>query len=397
MEMKILFVGYDLNTGGIQSALINTLKILNKENIEISLLVFDDDGIMREEIPNNIKVIKVNKLLKLSAKPFKYVKKNNNFFTILIRGGITLLSRLLGREKIYSLLFLLQKNNEEYDVAVSYFNDTPRGGLNGGCNQYVLNKCKSNKKVAWIHTDIEKAGFTREQLLKSYELFDYIVNVSSAGKEIFDRIVPEYQYKSKVVYNLFVQEELIEKSQEAIVFNKNDCFNIVTVARMDNYSKRIDRIIKVCSKLKEDKLQKFRWYIIGNGPDLEKNKKMAKEYKVDNIVIFLEEKTNPYPYIQQGDLFVLTSQYEGYPMVVNESLLLSTPVIITNYAAAKEQIRCGIDGWIVENNTYAIYKEVKEKLTEGLSRSMPKVNQALINNEVGKKQLWDIIDEGYNE
>ena len=59
---------------------------------------------------------------------------------------------------------------------------------------------------------------------------------------------------------------------------------------------------------------------------------------VDDVIIFEGEKANPYPYIEKSDLFALFSAYEGYPLVIGEAMLLKTPILTTNYAAAKEQI-----------------------------------------------------------
>ena len=72
---------------------------------------------------------------------------------------------------------------------------------------------------------------------------------------------------------------------------------------------------------------------------MKSNVKLAQELGVDDIVEFVGEKKNPYPYILHSDLFALYSAYEGHPMVIGESIAIGTYILTTNYAAASEQIR----------------------------------------------------------
>ena len=71
------------------------------------------------------------------------------------------------------------------------------------------------------------------------------------------------------------------------------------------------------------------------------------------------EKDNPYPYVKKADLFVLQSYYEGKPMVIDESIIIGTPVLVTDYNSAKEQVSKNI-GYIVENDENKIYEKIIE-------------------------------------
>ena len=59
---------------------------------------------------------------------------------------------------------------------------------------------------------------------------------------------------------------------------------------------------------------------------------------------------NPYPYIRQSDLFVMTSLFEGYPTITIESLISTTPVFTTEVSGVSEQIKEVYEGKIVKND-----------------------------------------------
>ena len=64
-------------------------------------------------------------------------------------------------------------------------------------------------------------------------------------------------------------------------------------------------------------------------------------------VIILGKKNNPYPYMRACDLYVQPSRYEGKAVTVREAQLLGKPVVITNYATSASQLEDGADGVIV--------------------------------------------------
>lgn len=74
------------------------------------------------------------------------------------------------------------------------------------------------------------------------------------------------------------------------------------------------------------------------------------EYGMENNVIILGKKINPYPYIKNCDIYVQPSRYEGKAVTVREAQILCKPVIITAFATAGSQLEDGVDGIIVPMN-----------------------------------------------
>src|SRR5690606_20829656 len=71
-------------------------------------------------------------------------------------------------------------------------------------------------------------------------------------------------------------------------------------------------------------------------------------------------RENPYPFIRLADIFVLSSYYEGYPMVVTEALVLEKVILSTNVSGVQEMLKQGLYGYIVDNNTESIYSGLRD-------------------------------------
>lgn len=92
---------------------------------------------------------------------------------------------------------------------------------------------------------------------------------------------------------------------------------------------------------------KVRWFIIGYGGDETLIRQKIHEAGMEDHVIILGKKTNPYPYIKACDIYVQPSRYEGKSVTVREAQMLCKPVVVTDYPTASSQIKNGIDGVIV--------------------------------------------------
>lgn len=338
LRKKVLFVAQNLCVGGVQTSLINLLcNMLEEDEYLIDLFLFAG-GELLENVPDKINIIYGHEGLRVVATPFRTVVKSKKLPYIIARVFYMIMVRVIGSQALYRKFFDKVNIKENYDIAVSYFNDVPNNYFYQGTNLYVSEYVKAAKKVAWIHTDPVLSGFDKDYCRKLYSDFDSIVCVSNAVKQKMDLLLPEYSDKTEVVYNRFNRDKIIRQAEENKISFENDKLNIITVARIDNASKRLDMIIRISQRLKREGITNFCWRIVGDGPDLKENKKLVKELDVDGLVVFEGVKINPYPYIKNSDLFVLCSVYEGYPMVIGEAIILGVPVLTKEYAAAYEQI-----------------------------------------------------------
>ena len=350
---KILFAAQNLQVGGVQKALINQLKTMSAKD-EIHLFTFGDGPFM-DEIPSIIHVETGKRLLRLVATPMQIVLKNRNIVDIALRVFLTFLVRVIGSKRLYMWL-LRGYCTEKYDVAISYFTDVPNNYFNQGTNLFVSDFVQAVEKIAWIHNDPIAGKFDPDHCENIYRQFDRLVCVSHAVKDRFSVFLPQYTDRLAVYHNRFPVEEIQQKAVGASPYSTG-IFHIVTAARIDNLQKRIDGIIKLCARLRDDNVDSFSWHIVGNGPDLPGNQQLANELGVAAFVHFEGEQINPFPYIRHADLFALYSAYEGFPMVIGEAQALGTFILTTNYAAAKEQI--SPEQGIIAESDEAFYQELK--------------------------------------
>ena len=352
---KILFVAQNLQIGGVQRALVNVLDTISEED-DVCLFLFGD-GPLKSELPQHIKVVYGRYFLRLAATPFQEILRTGKILDILLRCMLRILVRLIGSEKLYALLFKGYLQDVEFDIAVSYFTDVPNNYFNQGTTQYVSDCVQAKEKIAWIHTDPILSKFDRDTCLFRFRNMDRIVCVSEAVRKKTEQLLPEYVGKLVVFHNCFHPAKICELAKAYKVPYSDDVFNIVTVGRIDDCSKRINGILQLCARLKTEQVGGFHWYIVGEGPDLAKNRELAETLSLNDVLTFCGAQNNPYPYIQNADLFALYSAYEGYPMVVGEAQVLGSYILTTNYAAAKEQISYG-QGYIAETDEN-FYQELK--------------------------------------
>ena len=103
----------------------------------------------------------------------------------------------------------------------------------------------------------------------------------------------------------------------------------------------------------------FLWYVLGDGIEKSKIEEKISELDLSEYVYLVGVSDNPYKYMKNCDLFVLPSEYEGFPTVTVEAKILGCPVLATDVSGIREQLIHGKTGWIVDNNENLIYEGLK--------------------------------------
>lgn len=355
--MKILFVVPNLNIGGITSSLINSCNELQKRGHSVTLLDMSSCGENRGfdkgiEIKHLQGLENYWRLTNTDAKKASGIRKIGLCLLGLIK-KITNRNRSSLWDRI-----IFRKNKEKYDVAVAFRQCAP-------CYYYVLNKVNADKKIAFIHGDVEYMDGAEKSFLKFMPKFNKIAYVSNAVREGFVKKYPFLSANATTVYNMFDAAKIkkLSQAQNPILFDKS-IKNIVTVARVENSLKQIDWIPKICKILKEKTEIKFKWYIVGDGPDMEKDVQLAKELEVDDVVNFVGATDNPFCIIKDADFTVLPSKTEAYPMTVIESLIVGRPVVATEYCSVHEVIKEGLNGMIAKRDLENVVDTVIDMLND---------------------------------
>lgn len=75
-------------------------------------------------------------------------------------------------------------------------------------------------------------------------------------------------------------------------------------------------------------------------------------------------KENPYPYLRESDCLLMSSQFEGYPVVFVEAMILNKPIVTTLVSDANKDIKDKF-GIVTENSLDGVYDGMKKFLDEG--------------------------------
>lgn len=363
--MKILVIMWSMYIGGTTKSLVPFLKHLHKKGMEVELYLIDRSESSLSYVPEEIKIAEIPELDEILCMPsnarekIRWMMERRILHIALKQKVLTLFPKKDREEHRKAVMRLYQerdlatcKNSKKivdlskrYDAVLSWCEFLP--------DYAVANNIICNKKYGWIHPDYATGGFNPEIDKKALNGLTGLVAVSKSGYQSMLQAFPEWKDHIYAVPNVMDVENLRALAKESQTeIPCDNTFKIVTVARIHNISKAFDRAVRVAAKLKERGCE-FCWYIVGDGEDkVSVNEQIVENNLQDNMKL-LGAKDNPYPYMAAGNLFVLQSYYEGKPLVVDEALVVGTPVLVTDYVSAKEQVSEKV-GIVVKNHEDAI-------------------------------------------
>jgi len=169
----------------------------------------------------------------------------------------------------------------------------------------------------------------------------------------------------KVINNYINCERILKLAEEKLDEQDNELFEnrkkseptIVQVSRLVS-QKAIDRLIKVHSKLIKQGYN-HKIIVIGDGPLREKLEKQIQEEGVEETFKLIGARENPYPIVKKADFFCLLSNFEGYPMVVEEAKILNKFILTTNTATREALIDYAGKSHIVSNSEEGVEEALK--------------------------------------
>ncbi|WP_273832019.1 glycosyltransferase [Guptibacillus sedimenti] len=351
MKKKVIFMLINMNIGGTEKAFLNMISKMSKEEYEISVFLLEKSGGFLKYIPDHvqIEILEEYKEIKKMYENSPYCNvislfKEGKFINSFMLLKCYLSSKLLKDRRIY-ISYLLKDCSIKYgyDIAVAY------AGPMDLISCYVLKKIKARKKIQWVHFDVTKISFNKKSESKMFKKFSEIFVVSEEGKTKLISMIPAIKNKVEVFPNLISSELISSQAKNGKGFNDEfEGIRILTVGRLSG-EKGQDLAIKVLAELVKKDLN-VRWYCLGEGNSRKRYEKLVEEYQMKNEFVFLGRDSNPYPYIEQCDIYVQPSRHEGFCITLAEAKYLNKPIVTTNFTGAKEQIVDGVTGLIVSTD-----------------------------------------------
>ena len=341
--------------GGAERALLGLLNAIDTDLVDVDLFLNQHEGEFMPLIPTKINLLPERRAYNAIERPMK---------TLLLEGQIgVLLGRLRAKRQYLKYHHSLPENDQavdasafqyiadsvdsylpplhdlgEYDLAISFLQP----------HNIVLNKVRAKKRIAWIHTDYSTIHINVEKELPVWSAFDYISSISPDCTRSFLKIFPSFEPKIIEIENILSTAFVRDQAGLMVVEQEmpSSGVRLLSVGRYC-HPKNYDNVPDIARRIIKSGVTDLCWYIIGFGPDEDLIKQRIAEAGMEEHVILLGKKENPYPYIKACDIYVQPSRYEGKSVTVREAQVLCKPVIITNYATAKSQVQDGIDGVIV--------------------------------------------------
>ncbi len=351
--MKRIFIAIQyMELGGAERALLGLLDALDTSRFQVDLFVYRHSGELMPLIPSGVNLLPELPAYRAISRPLK---------DILLEGRLGIAGarlwakwrsaqfgkRLDGPEN-YAVFddaaaavspFLPSLNKlGVYDLAISFL--TP--------HRIVRDKVLARRKIAWIHTDYSSIGINAERELPVWRSYDHIISISpQAGRGFLARF-PELEDKLVLMENIISPEAVREQAaleDASGVMGGSPC--LCTVGRF-SHAKGMDRAVRLAARLVGLGMERLRWHLIGYGDEASVRREIA-DCGMEEHVIMLGKKANPYPYMAACDLYVQPSRYEGKAVAVREAQILGRPVAITRFPTSAGHLEDGVDGVIIPN------------------------------------------------
>lgn len=257
--------------------------------------------------------------------------------------------------------------------------------LKASIKGYVSSRTQKTLVISHIHNTYEwMKRITLKRILDSIFRKRYALSISCS------RIAKKHyiQYNKRVKKeNIVVLPNAIDFSEipkNLKVLDNSKKTKLLFIGRLEK-AKRIDLMIGVIEKTV--KVHKdIILNIIGDGALRKELESLTKSKGLENHIKFLGYKNNVYDYLNTADIFLLTSDYEGLPMVLLEAMAMKKIVITTNVGGISELIKDGKTGFLIDKGDPTRFSERLIGVIDNLRA---------IKKKIGK-ETYGLVKKDYN-
>jgi glycosyltransferase involved in cell wall biosynthesis len=313
-KIKVLFFISSLSGGGAERVMVDILSHIDKSRIEPTLVLLYpcDNSPYKEYLPEDIKVVVVE-------------RKSDSFFSKIKQ--VADFIKTVHKEKPRVILSMLTHNNI---MAVSVRLIFRIKVI--ACEHIILSefiKTRGGEKILWFPVSV---------LVKAlYRFADRVIAVSNG---IRSDLIEEFNVaanKIQVIYNPVDINRITELSSvpPEHPFFKSDVPVVVAVGRLV-WQKGFDTLLRAFNLVIQE--MDARLIVIGEGLEKESLEQMVQDFGITDKAFLIGFQRNPYQFLSGADVFVLSSNFEGLPMVILEAIACGTPVIATDCKSGPREI-----------------------------------------------------------
>lgn len=357
-KKDLMFAAVNFDIGGIEKALVNLLNRINYDKYNVDVVLEEKKGIFLPKIISKANITE----LKVSNHKNVIIRKVTNMY----------------RKLIYTIL-----NYQNYDFSCCY------ATYSYSANKLALISSKNN--AFYVHSNYtyiykDEKEFRQFFDTRNIDKYKRIIFVSNEAKNDFMKFYNHLENKLEVLNNFIDIDSIKATSIEELDVKKSKNKLFVFVGRLEDHSKKLTRALNLVKEIKDIDL-----WIIGDGPDKKKYEDYVKKNNISKRVFFLGRKSNPYPYMNEADYVILTSDYEGFPVTYLEAIVLNKK-IITTIDVSDDAINMGKDyAFIVSKDEKKMVEEVKEILRKDKKVKSIDLNKVQNNKMLKFEEMFDEV------
>ena len=333
MESKITFFAASLRGGGAERSIVNLINNFTQKKIPVDLVLVSMEGPFIDLLPAGIGLINLdkNRVFQSTWGLVNYLKSEQPSILISTMPHVNIVAI------VAKLIARVKTKNVIRDVTTINIKDS---------NAFSI-----------------KSKLISFSARKLYPKADYIVAVSKGVAEDLSMILNIPFDNINIIYDPIVDDSMLKLAEEQVThpwFKEKDIKLILAAGRLTP-KKDFPTLLKAFSAVRQR--IKTKLIILGEGPE-----RSILEYQinklnlVDNVDLpgFI---SNPFNYMKNADLFVLSSKVEGLPNVLIQAMAVGTPVVATNCHSGPAEI--------LENGRYGPLVPVGD--SEALAEAMLKI------------------------
>ena len=342
MKKKILFINPSLRQGGVEHALITTLRTLDPDKYDITLFLYTDMTDLLPDVPKHVKVIVGTDNTKYFRTPYPAA------MMLLYRGFLALGKKEkaeTAQRKAYRHIH--QKkitrpqrkffSGQRFDVVVSY-------SLHIGTEMGL--QIQADRYVVVMHSS--DPDYHREIIERDLCRYDAIIGVSQSIAALYQTHYPALADRIAYIDNYIDGERILAKAKETPEdFQKPEgAFLLATCGRI-SHEKGFDLAVAAADIVKQ-RGKPFLWLFIGDGAEREAIERSIRDKNLQEYIRITGFQNNPYPYMAMCDCYVQPSYEEAQPLVVLEAMLLGRPVVSTKTVGGRHILEDGKKGVLTD-------------------------------------------------
>ncbi len=293
---RILFIMPNLNGGGAEKVIVEIINHIDKTKFKPVLYLFHDVGVLKECLAKNIGIV-------AALDPGQHLRLH-----------------------LPKAIFRMWREAVKADLIV--------GGLELVPTYFaVIGKFLTGKPtIGWVHITLKeyspaKVKYHRILCKWLYPLLSHIVTVSNGVRQELLDLLPLEPQKVTTIYNPVDVENIGRLAKEPIGYESKWPL-VLAVGRL-GHQKGFDVLVKAHSILIRKEIKQIL-VILGEGEKRKELERIVQEYGVEDSVYFPGFQKNPYAWMHKANVFVLSSRFEGFALVLVEAMAVGVPIIASN-------------------------------------------------------------------